>query len=58
VPRAEADTVVAALRARGARVEYVVYANEGHGFTKRENRVDADQRTVGFFVKEMGARRL
>jgi dipeptidyl aminopeptidase/acylaminoacyl peptidase len=56
VPRAEADVLVAALRARGARVDYVVYPDEGHEFTKRANRVDADQRTVDFFVKEMGAR--
>jgi dipeptidyl aminopeptidase/acylaminoacyl peptidase len=57
VPRREADAMVAAMRARGQRVEYVVYANEGHEFTKRENRVDADGRTVAFFVNEMGARR-
>jgi dipeptidyl aminopeptidase/acylaminoacyl peptidase len=51
VPRAESDLVVNALRARGHPVEYVVYEGEGHGFMRRENRVDALERTVAFFVR-------
>ncbi len=38
-------------------VEYVVYPNEGHGFTHRENRVDSMSRAVAFFLKQMGTRR-
>jgi dipeptidyl aminopeptidase/acylaminoacyl peptidase len=54
VPRVESDAVVAALRGRGQRVEYTVYPNEGHGFTHRDNRVDAMSRTVAFFLRELG----
>ena len=53
VPRAEADAMVEALKRRGADVEYVVYPNEGHGFTHRENRTDAMTRTVDFFRRTL-----
>jgi dipeptidyl aminopeptidase/acylaminoacyl peptidase len=56
VPRAESDLVVRALRDRGREVEYVVYPNEGHGFTHREHRVDAMSRIVRFFVRHLGGR--
>lgn len=49
VPKWESDLVVEALKKRNATVEYVVYPNEGHGFTHRENRVDDIERTVRFF---------
>jgi dipeptidyl aminopeptidase/acylaminoacyl peptidase len=54
VPKAESDLVVETLKMRGRPVEYVVYPNEGHGFTHRENRMDAMTRTVGFFVRYLG----
>jgi dipeptidyl aminopeptidase/acylaminoacyl peptidase len=53
VPRAESDEVVRRLEARGAKVEYVVYAGEGHGFARRENVVDANRRTVAFLVEHL-----
>jgi dipeptidyl aminopeptidase/acylaminoacyl peptidase len=56
VPRAESDLVVEALRRRGHPVEYVVYPNDGHGFTKRETRVDAMSRTVAFLARHLAAR--
>jgi dipeptidyl aminopeptidase/acylaminoacyl peptidase len=55
VPKAESDLVVEALRRAGRPVEYVVYENEGHGFTRRETRLDAMARTVEFFVRHLGA---
>jgi dipeptidyl aminopeptidase/acylaminoacyl peptidase len=54
VPRAESDLVVEALRRRGHAVEYHVYENEGHGFMRRETRVDALERMVAFFVRWLG----
>jgi dipeptidyl aminopeptidase/acylaminoacyl peptidase len=54
VPKAESDLVVETLKKRGIPVEYVVYPNEGHGFTHRQNRRDAMTRTVGFFVRYLG----
>jgi dipeptidyl aminopeptidase/acylaminoacyl peptidase len=54
VPNTESELVVAELKKRGSPVEYVVYPNEGHGFTHRENRLDAMTRIVGFFVNHLG----
>jgi dipeptidyl aminopeptidase/acylaminoacyl peptidase len=54
VPRAESELIVSALKKRGSPVEYVVYPNEGHGFTHRENRLDAMTRVVTFFTKHLG----
>ena len=48
VPRAEADQVVAALRARNVPVEYQVAANEGHSLDHRENRVEFFVRVARF----------
>ncbi|KFN50162.1 S9 family peptidase [Arenimonas composti] len=35
----ESDDVVAAVRANGVPVEYVVFPDEGHGFTKKANQI-------------------
>jgi dipeptidyl aminopeptidase/acylaminoacyl peptidase len=39
VIQAESDDMVAAIKANGGIVEYVVFADEGHGFTKNVNRI-------------------
>ena len=53
VPKVESDLVVARLRARKHAVDYHVYANEGHVFTRRENRLDAAARIVRFFEQHL-----
>jgi len=53
VPKEESDQVVERLRALGRRVDYVVYPDEGHGFTKRANAEDAYERIVDFLTKEL-----
>lgn len=40
VNKAESDQMVAALAARGVKVEYMVKDNEGHGFRNEENRFE------------------
>src|SRR5580704_6214082 len=47
-PKTEAQQVVDAIKKRGGVVEYKVYENEGHGFSKVENQIDAYQRVAGF----------
>ena len=42
------------LRSLGRRVDYVVYPDEGHGFTKRANAEDAYGRIVDFLTRELG----
>jgi dipeptidyl aminopeptidase/acylaminoacyl peptidase len=51
VPREEAEQVVDILTKDGKTVAVHYYANEGHGFAKRENRIDAARRTVDWFEK-------
>ena len=46
VPKAEALQIVAALKASAAPHQYHEYPDEGHGFARIENRVDALRRTV------------
>jgi len=36
----ESDEIVAAARANGVFVEYLVFEDEGHGFSKKENRIE------------------
>jgi dipeptidyl aminopeptidase/acylaminoacyl peptidase len=50
-PQEEAEQAVTALKREGKTVDAHYYADEGHGFTKRENQIDALQRTVAWFDK-------
>ncbi len=56
VTKAESDQIVAALRARGVDVEYLVKDDEGHGFVKPENRMEAYAAIERFFAKHLGGR--
>jgi dipeptidyl aminopeptidase/acylaminoacyl peptidase len=47
-PKEESQQVVDAVKKRGGVVEYKVYENEGHGFAKVENQIDAYQRVADF----------
>jgi dipeptidyl aminopeptidase/acylaminoacyl peptidase len=49
VPAYEAEQVVEYLQKAGKTVDSKIYAEEGHGFDKRENQIDALQRTVDWF---------
>lgn len=48
VLQVESDELVDAVRANEVPVEYVVFPDEGHGFTKRENRIAASEAYVRF----------
>ncbi len=47
-PKEEAQQVVDAVKKRGGVVEHKVYENEGHGFAKVENQIDAYKRVADF----------
>jgi len=47
-PKEEAQQVVDAVKKSGGVVEYKVYENEGHGFAKVENQIDAYKRVADF----------
>ncbi|HUA16604.1 MAG TPA: S9 family peptidase [Verrucomicrobiae bacterium] len=51
VPKEEAQQVVDLLKKDGKTVDVHYYPNEGHGFEKRENRIDAIRRMVAWFDK-------
>ena len=48
VLQVESDELVAAVRANGVPVEYLVFDDEGHGFLKRENRIAASEAYLTF----------
>lgn len=56
VPKYEAEQVVATLQKLGRTVDARYYADEGHGFFKRENQIDALERTVVWFESHMPKR--
>jgi dipeptidyl aminopeptidase/acylaminoacyl peptidase len=47
-PKEEAQQVVDAVKKRNGVVEYKVYENEGHGFARVENQIDAYKRVADF----------
>lgn len=48
VLQVESDELVAAVKANGVPVEYIVFPDEGHGFQRRENRITASDAYVKF----------
>ena len=50
----ESDQIVSALRAKGVDVPYMVKYDEGHGFSKEENRIALYEAMLGFYAKHLG----
>ena len=49
-PKSETEQVVAAIKKRGGVVESKIYENEGHGFARVENQIDAYKRVADFLL--------
>jgi len=49
-PKEETQQVVDAIRKRGGTVDSKVYENEGHGFARVENQIDAYKRVADFLL--------
>lgn len=56
VKQAESDQIVAAMKAKNLPVTYVLYADEGHGFARPQNRTSAYAISEGFLSKCLGGR--
>ncbi len=53
VVKGESDQLVEKLRELGREVEYVVFEDEGHGFTKRQNEVKAMSLAAGWLERHL-----
>lgn len=53
VVQGESDQMVDRLKERGVPVEYLVYEDEGHGFTRRENQLSAFKASAEFFERTL-----
>jgi len=49
-PKSETQQVVDAIRKRGGTVDSKIYENEGHGFARVENQIDAYKRVADFLL--------
>ena len=56
VKRAESDQMVAAMKANGIPVTYVLYPDEGHGFARPENSISFNAITEAFLERHLGGR--
>jgi dipeptidyl aminopeptidase/acylaminoacyl peptidase len=54
VPLSESTQMYEALKAAGREVELLAFADEGHGFVKRENRVLSWGAELNFLEKHIG----
>jgi dipeptidyl aminopeptidase/acylaminoacyl peptidase len=55
VPVVEAEQTVESLKKRNVPVEYILFADEGHGWRKTPNRIRSTVSIVKFFRERLGA---
>ena len=53
VLQVESDEIVAAVKKNGVPVEYVLFEDEGHGFQKKENQIEAYSGILKFLDKHL-----
>ncbi|NRF66185.1 S9 family peptidase [Aquincola sp. S2] len=53
VIKPESDEIVEAVKKNGVPVEYLVFDDEGHGFSKKRNELEANRRIVEFLDKHL-----
>jgi len=51
VLQVESDEMVEAIRSAGTPVEYLLFDDEGHGFSKKDNRIAASNKYLAFLNK-------
>jgi dipeptidyl aminopeptidase/acylaminoacyl peptidase len=55
VPKGESDQIVEEARANGVDVSYLVFDDEGHGFTNRDNDIEAHTAIAEFLISHLTA---
>jgi dipeptidyl aminopeptidase/acylaminoacyl peptidase len=53
VLKAESDEIVAAVSKNGVPVEYIVFPDEGHGFTKKKNQIEGYSAVLKFLDERL-----
>jgi dipeptidyl aminopeptidase/acylaminoacyl peptidase len=53
VIKPESDDIVEAVKKNGVPVDYVVFDDEGHGFSKKKNTLVAYERILAFLDKHL-----
>lgn len=53
VLKVESDEIVEAVRKKGVPVEYILFENEGHGFSRKETQEKAYEATLQFLDKHL-----
>ena len=53
VLKIESDEIVAGVKKNGVPVEYVLFEDEGHGFVKKENQIEAYSSVLKFLDKHL-----
>ena len=53
VLKVESDEVVAAVKKNGVPVEYIVFPDEGHGFTKKKNQIEGYSAVLRFLDQHL-----
>jgi dipeptidyl aminopeptidase/acylaminoacyl peptidase len=53
VIKPESDDIVAAVKKNGVPVEYIVFPDEGHGFTKKKNQIEGYEGVLNFLDKHL-----
>jgi dipeptidyl aminopeptidase/acylaminoacyl peptidase len=53
VIKPESDDIVAAVKKNGVPVEYIVFPDEGHGFTKKKNQIEGYGAILRFLDKHL-----
>ncbi len=56
VIKPESDDIVKAVKAAGVPVEYVVFDDEGHGFTKKKNQIEGYRAVLSFLDRHLKAK--
>ena len=56
VKQAESEQIVAAMKEKGIEYEYVLFPDEGHGFSKPQNRIKFFAIAEKFLAKHLGGR--
>lgn len=54
VIKAESDDIVAAVKKNGVPVEYIVFDDEGHGFSKKKNQIEGYGAVLRFLDRYLG----